>query len=94
LGYIGDAAVPAIPDLIRLSKNDTNVFVSPGFIRGRAVAALGNIGQKLKPSDPSYRAVTEALIAALKDPDPDVRSLAADDLKQQYPEAAARAGIK
>lgn len=94
LGYIGDAAAPAIPDLIRLSKTDTNGLISPGFVRGRAVAALGNIGQNLKPSDPLYRAVTEALIAALKDPDPNVSSLAASDLKQQYPEAAAKVGIK
>jgi hypothetical protein len=58
------------------------------------VAALGNIGQNLKPSDPSYQAVTKALIEALNDADAEVRSIAANSLRLQYPEAAAKAGIK
>jgi HEAT repeat protein len=94
LGFIGDAATPAVPDLIRLSKSDTNGFFSPGFVRGRAIAALGNIGQNLKPSDPLYQAVTKALIDALKDADPDVRSIAASGLKLQYPETASKLGLK
>lgn len=94
LGYIGDAAAPAIPDLIRMFKTETSGFFPQDFLRVRAVAALGNIGQKLKPSDPSYQAVTEALIAASKDSDLATSSLATNDLKQHYPEAAARAGIK
>jgi hypothetical protein len=94
LGYIGPGAAPAIPDLIRLSKTDTSAIMSPGFVRGRALYALGNIGQYLKPTDPLYQAAGEALVAALKDPDPYASSAAANDLKLVFPEAAARAGIK
>jgi hypothetical protein len=94
LAYIGEAATPAIPDLIRLSKNDQDGDFSKGFVRGRAVAALGNIGRNMEPANPPYRAVTEALIEALNDPDPEVRSFAAHSLKLQFPEAAARAGVK
>lgn len=94
LAYIGKAAAAAIPDLIRLSKSDQDGILLKGFLRGRAVAALGNIGQYLTPGDPSYGAVAKALIDALSDADPAVRSLAADSLKLRFPEAAARAGVK
>ena len=94
LGFMGKSAASAIPDLIRLSKTDQAGLISKGFVRGRAVAALGNIGQNLKPSDPSYQAVTKALIEALNDADAEVRSIAANSLRLQYPEAAAKAGIK
>lgn len=94
LMYIGEAATPAIPDLIRLSRSDTNGLLSKGFVRGRAVAALGSIGQYLQPADPAYRVVTNALIEASNDADPEVRSLAADLLTRQFPQAAARAGMK
>jgi len=100
LGVLGDAAVPAIPDLIRLSKSDTDsfylngsLFLTQDFVRERALWAVGNIRQNMKPSDPLYPVVTKALIDILNGSDPHMRPQAARDLKQQYPEAAANAGL-
>lgn len=88
LGFIGKAAAPAIPDLVRMYQRDQ------GKLRVRSVAALANIGQFLTPEDPQYQSVTNTLIEALHDPSAEVRSLVASDLKDQFPDLAAKAGVK
>jgi hypothetical protein len=94
LGFIGKAAAPAVPDLVRMYKTDQDKSMPPGFMRGRAVAALANIGQYLTAEAPQYHSVIDTLIEALHDSSAEVRSLAASDLKDQFPEAAAKAGVK
>jgi hypothetical protein len=82
LGTLGNDAKPAIPVLIRTLQEDEN-----GGVRCGAVFALLKIGA-------GDEQVTEAVVAALKDKDPNVRFVTGQILKQIDPEAAAKAGVK
>jgi hypothetical protein len=82
LGRLGPAARPAIPELIRLLRKEEYEAV-----RVCAAYALGQIASR------DDNSVIEALEAASKDKDAQVKSFAARALKNIAPEAAAKAGI-
>jgi hypothetical protein len=79
LGGLGTKAKPAIPDLIRLMRED--------YDAGRVMAALA-LGKIARSED---TAAVEALVAATKDPG--IGELAGSALITVDPEAAAKAGF-
>ena len=83
---MGDDAKPAIPALIIALTEDKKVF-RDDLARAAAASALGKIGS-------GNKAVTDALIAALNDKEPIVRTKATNALREIDPEAAVKAEIK
>lgn len=75
LGKIGEPAVPAVPELMRLTRNDPQPQV-----REHAAEAMGDIG-------PAAAAGIPALVAALRDPNARVRRDAVRALGDMGPAA-------
>ena len=81
LGNLGTKAKPAIPDLIRLSREDYDM--------GRVMAALA-LGKIARSED---TAAVQALVAMAKDPDTNFGAIAVAALSTADPQAAAQAGV-
>ncbi len=94
LTILGKQAAPVIPALIDLAKYGEDTGFTKGYVRGRAVAALGNIGQSLSQTDPLYKRMTEALLEASNDSDDEVRGLARNCITNQFPEVGPKAGFQ
>jgi len=82
LGRLGAAARPAIPELIRLLRDDEDRFV-----RLFAAYSLGSIATR------DDTAAVEALVMATKDKEKFVREAASETLSIVAPAAARKAGL-
>jgi len=82
LCHLGAAARPAIPELIRILRED-HVW----FVRTDAAWAIGNI------ANGEDKLVVEALVAATKDTNAALMATAGTALTRLNPEAAVKAGV-